>query len=86
MQATAVVLTAFIAPLAMAAPAFSGQPLEITNLKTCEVAMGNTTVEFDVYDPDPLTLARARCTGSWEEGSGNYPSGGYVRPTRLDTV
>lgn len=82
MHASILTLTGVLAALGAAAPAATSQAFEITDLKTCEVDAGNTTIEFTVHDPDPLTDAYAKCTGVWKTGSGGYPSGSYVRSHR----
>lgn len=42
---------------------------------------GNVTINFTIYDPDPLTNTTANCTGTWGTGSKAYPQGPYVRDT-----
>jgi hypothetical protein len=63
---------------AIAAPAATTRPFQITNLSIKEVEGGNTTFKFTVHDPDPLTNATQKCTGAWKTGSGGYPQGSYV--------
>lgn len=66
------------AGLSAAAQLASAEAFDITNLSTHQVTGGNTTIEFTIHDPDPLTNTTTNCTGTWEEGTDNYPSPGYV--------
>ncbi|RMX73409.1 hypothetical protein D0869_13633 [Hortaea werneckii] len=65
------------AGLSAAAQLASAEAFDITNLSTHQVTGGNTTIEFTIHDPDPLTNTTTNCTGTWEEGTDNYPSPGY---------
>lgn len=78
MHATNLALIGFCAGLSAAAQLASASAFDITNLSTHQVTGGNTTIAFTIHDPDPLTNATTTCTGTWEEGSDNYPSPGYV--------
>jgi len=64
---------------ALAAPTTTNTmpPLEITKIKLHQVHNGNTTIDFTVYDPSPLTNATQECSATWKTGSGGYPSGLY---------
>lgn len=58
------------------------QPFQISKLVIDTVENGNTTIKFNIYDPDPLTNATATCSGSWKAGSTDYPQDTYVRIKR----
>ncbi|RMY85127.1 hypothetical protein D0862_11250 [Hortaea werneckii] len=77
MHATKLAVIGFCAGLSAAAQLASASAFDITNLSTHQVTGGNTTIEFTIHDPDPLTNATTTCTGTWEEGSDNYLSPGY---------
>jgi hypothetical protein len=62
---------------AIAVPAFTGKPFQITHLSIQEIEGANTTLKFTVHDPDPLTNATQKCTGAWKTGSDGYPQGSY---------
>ncbi|CAK3864701.1 Hypothetical predicted protein [Lecanosticta acicola] len=70
--------TAYAALLVERAALASDQPLQITNLTLYHPHAGNTTVEFNVYDPEPLTknAPSATCTASW--AADNYPKDTYI--------
>ncbi len=67
------------ATFASAATQASDAAFIVTELQIRKVAMGNITLDFTVYDPDPLTNATDSCTGSWKAGTDDYPKGSYVR-------
>ncbi|KAK4545290.1 hypothetical protein LTR36_003470 [Oleoguttula mirabilis] len=52
-------------------------PFEVTRAKIHQVQGCNTTFEFMVYDPDPLTNATAKCSYTWKTGSSAYPQAEY---------
>ncbi|KAI6842185.1 hypothetical protein KC340_g2661 [Hortaea werneckii] len=77
MRATKLAVIGFCAGLSAAAQLASASAFDITNLSTHQVTGGNTTIAFTIHDPDPLTGATTTCTGTWQEGTDNYPSPGY---------
>ncbi|KAI6881199.1 hypothetical protein KC318_g16630 [Hortaea werneckii] len=77
MHAIKLAVIGLCAGLSAAAQLASADAFDITNLSTRQVTGGNTTIEFTIHDPDPLTNATTNCTGTWEEGTDNYPSPGY---------
>ncbi|KAI7279627.1 hypothetical protein KC345_g5269 [Hortaea werneckii] len=77
MHVTKLAVIGFCAGFSAAAQLASASAFDITNLSTHQVTGGNTTIGFTIHDPDPLTNATTTCTGTWEEGSDNYPSPGY---------
>lgn len=70
----------FLTILASAGPMASAVPYHITNIKLDDCTTSNTTLSFNVYDPDPLTNATATCSGSWASGTDGYPKDSYVSP------
>jgi len=78
MYASTLLLFGLLATCISARPAATSPPFEVTRLKTHIVEGGNTTIEFTVHDPDPLTNATQKCTGAWKTGSNGYPQGSYV--------
>lgn len=86
MRATSVISSLILLAAAASAAPFvrsraaqaSSPPFQVTNLVIDTVENGNTTLKFNVYDPDPLTNSTAVCSGSWKHGSADYPSGPYV--------
>ncbi|KAK5128934.1 hypothetical protein LTR85_000267 [Meristemomyces frigidus] len=78
MFATAFVLCALLATAVSARAATTTPPFEVTRAKIHAVKGCNTTFEFTVYDPDPLTKAMAMCSYTWETGSSAYPQNEYA--------
>ncbi|KAF2860237.1 hypothetical protein K470DRAFT_217541 [Piedraia hortae CBS 480.64] len=68
-------LISFLATLVSSARNFAGTPLELTNIAILDD--GNTTLSFDVYNPDPLANTRATCGAIWETSSNAYPTVSY---------
>lgn len=65
--------------LTYAAPTFTANSLQVSDLIVTSVEEGNVTLSFAVYNPDPLTNSTASCSGEWAYGSRAWPSGGYSR-------
>ena len=78
MHVTSLAVIGLCAGLSAAAQQASASAFDITNLSTHQVTGGNTTLEFTIHDPDPLTNTTTTCTGTWAEGTDDYPSPGYV--------
>lgn len=78
LRSAALLATAFLASTISAAPAFTGQPLEMRDLVVGKVMGGNVTISFSVHDPDPLTDAEDTCEGEWRTASKAFPKGSYV--------
>ncbi|KAF2158681.1 hypothetical protein M409DRAFT_61462 [Zasmidium cellare ATCC 36951] len=55
----------------------SDPPFQVSKLVIDTVENGNTTIKFNIYDPDPLTNATATCSGSWKADSTDYPKDTY---------
>lgn len=83
MYATAFILSALLAAAVSARTATTTPPFEVTKARIHAEQNCNTTFEFNVYDPDPLTNATALCSYTWETNSTAYPQGEYVsQPSR----
>lgn len=78
MYAITFFLCGVLAAIASAKTAATAPPFEVTQASIQEVTNGNTTFEFNVYDPDPLTNATAKCGYTWATGSNAYPQATYV--------
>ncbi|KAK5134518.1 hypothetical protein LTR08_006435 [Meristemomyces frigidus] len=80
MHAIAYILAALFAATAFARPAATTPPFEVSHIKVHE-ANGlnfNTTIEFTIHDPDPLTNATSECSYLWATGSNDYPQAQYA--------
>ncbi|KAK4505797.1 hypothetical protein PRZ48_003762 [Zasmidium cellare] len=55
----------------------SDPPFQVSKLVIDTVENGNTTIKFNVYDPDPLTNATATCSGSWKADTSGNPQTDY---------
>ncbi|KAK5684854.1 hypothetical protein LTS10_002929 [Elasticomyces elasticus] len=71
-----------LATFTSALPAAANKPLQVSKLSIQEIDGANTTIDFTVYDPDPLTNATAVCTGIWTTGSAGYPQSSYTLRSR----
>ena len=52
--------------------------LEITKLVIDKVESGNTTISFQLYNPDTLSGANATCNGTWFSITEGNPQEDYV--------
>ncbi|KAK5725973.1 hypothetical protein LTR15_004163 [Elasticomyces elasticus] len=66
-----------LATFTSALPAAANKPFQVSKLAIQEIEGANTTIDFTVYDPDPLTNATAVCTGIWTTGTAGYPQSSY---------
>lgn len=76
MAASALAATAPL-DLGLVSLQFAGNPFELTDLAVDRVVASNVTLDFTIYNPDPLADATTTCTGTWPYGSAGWPTGIY---------
>ncbi|KAK4556793.1 hypothetical protein LTR86_006364 [Recurvomyces mirabilis] len=68
---------ALLAVIATSRPLATNPGFQISRLFMWEIQGHNTTITFNILDPDPLTNGTGVCSGSWKTGSGGYPQDSY---------